>query len=116
MIHTLFNARWLYFHTNVFTAAMFLDSEFINDKHSRKEEKEFREVLELIAKTPGCEYTLDEMTVEWSNLQTALLTKTSGLNDKAAFTERACKMAPFEWARAYLFHWPAIMWVAMGLA
>ena len=34
IIHTLFNARWLYFHTNVFTAAMFLDSEFITDKHS----------------------------------------------------------------------------------
>ena len=56
-IHTLFNARWLYFHTNVFTAAMFLDSEFITDKHTLKEEKEFRAVLELMAATPGCLYT-----------------------------------------------------------
>ena len=24
-------------------------------------------------------------------------------------------MAPFEWARAYLYEWPAIMWVAMTL-
>ena len=56
-IHTLLNARWTYFHTNVFIAAMFLDSEFITDKHTLKEEKEFRAVLELMAATPGCLYT-----------------------------------------------------------
>ena len=54
MIHQLFSARWLYFHTNVFTAAMFLDSEFITDKHSPEEEGEFREVLSQIAETPNC--------------------------------------------------------------
>ena len=48
-------------------------------------------------------------------MKTALLTKSSGLNDKAAFTVRACKMAAFEWARTYLYEWPAIMWVAMRL-
>ena len=95
-IHRLFNARWLYFHTTVFTAAMFLDSEFINDKHTKKEEDEFREVLELLAATPDCPFTEDEMVTEWSYMKTALLTKSSGLNDKAAFTVRACKMAPFE--------------------
>jgi hypothetical protein len=114
-IHTLFNARWTYFHTNVFTAAMFLDSEFITDKHSRKEEAEFREVLQLIATTPDCEYTLGDMTADWSSLKTALLTKTSGFNSKTAFSERACKMAPFEWAREYLYQFPAIQWVAMRL-
>lgn len=114
-IHTLFQARWTYFHTNVFTAAMFLDSEFITDKHTRDEKTEFRAVLELIAVTPDCEYTLDDMTSDWSSLQTALLTKTSGMNNKSAFTDRACKMAPFEWAREYLFQWPAIQWVAMRL-
>ena len=114
-IHRLFNARWLYFHTNVFTAAMFLDSEFINDKHTKKEEDEFREVLELLAATPDCPFTEDEMVTDWSCMKTALLTKSSGLNDKAAFTVRACKMAAFEWARTYLYHWPAIMWVAMRL-
>ena len=55
------------------------------------------------------------MTAEWSSLKTALLTKTSGLNNKSAFADRACKMAPFEWAREYLFQWPAIQWVAMRL-
>jgi len=114
-IHTLFNARWTYFHTNVFTAAMFLDSEFITDKHRKKEENEFRDVLEQMAATPGCEYTLDDMTADWSHLKTALLTKSNGLNDKSAFTDKACKLAPFEWARTYLYEWPAIQWVAMRL-
>ena len=37
------------------------------------------------------------------------------LYQEAWETARACKMAPFEWAREYLFHWPAIQWVAMRL-
>ena len=55
------------------------------------------------------------MTADWSSLKTALLTKTSGFNSKTAFSERACKMAPFEWAREYLYQFPAIQWVAMRL-
>ena len=116
MIHELFNARWLYFHESVFTAAMFLDSEFITDKHSKKEEKEFRDVLEAMAGTEDCEYELDQMITEWTGLQTALKTETNGMHNKSAFTDRACKMPPFEWARAYLFEWPAIQWVALRLA
>ena len=104
MTYQLFTARWLYmyFHTNVFTAAMFLDSEFITDKHSPEEEGEFREVLSQIAETPNCPHTLDDMTVEWASLKTASATKGFGMNNKSAFTDRACKMAPFEWARTYL--------------
>ncbi len=45
-IHTLFNARRTYFHTNVFTAAMFLDSEFITDKH-KKRKRSFARYLNL---------------------------------------------------------------------
>jgi hypothetical protein len=116
MIHQLFSARWLYFHTNVFTAAMFLDSEFITDKHSPEEEGEFREVLSQMAETPNILHTLDDMTVEWASLKTAIATKGFGMNNKSAFTERACKMAPFEWARTYLYHWPAIQWVAIRLS
>ena len=115
IIHTLFNARWLYFHTNVFTAAMFLDSEFITDKHSNAEETEFRDVLELMADTKDCDYDLDQMVGEWTSLQTALKTETKGMNSKSAFTDRACKMPPFEWVRAYLYElyeWPAVQWVA----
>ena len=78
IIHTLFNARWLYFHTNVFTAAMFLDSEFITDKHSNAEETEFRDVLKLMADTKDCDYDLDQMVGEWTSLQTALKTETKG--------------------------------------
>ena len=114
-IHTLFNARWEYFHTNVFTAAMFLDSEFITDKHTQKEEKEFRAVLSLMAATPDCIYKEDDMVTDWSRLKTALLTKSFGLDNKSAFTDKACKMAPFEWARTYLYEFPAIQWVAMRL-
>ena len=115
LIHAMFCARWLYFHTNAHTGAMYLNSEYITDQHSREEDIEFREVLEAMSLTPNCPYTLDDMTVEWCSLQTALATKTRGLNDKSAFTDKACKLAPFEWARTYLFFWPAIQWVAMRL-
>ena len=56
----------------------------------------------LIARTPDCDYTLDDMVAEWCKLKTALLTKSFGMNDKSAFTVKACQLPPFEWARAYL--------------
>jgi hypothetical protein len=55
------------------------------------------------------------MVTEWCSLKTALLTKSFGMNDKSAFTVKACKLAPFEWARTYLDEWPAIQWVALRL-
>ena len=78
---------------------MFLDSEFITDKHSNAEETEFRDVLELMADTKDCDYDLDQMVGDWTSRQTALKTETKGMNSKSAFTERACKMPPFEWAK-----------------
>ena len=55
----LFRARWLYFHTNAFTAAKILDSEYIKDDLTEEDEDEFREALKKIAKTPGCKWDLN---------------------------------------------------------
>ena len=63
---------------------MFLDSEFITDKHTQKEEKEFRAVLSLMAATPDCIHNEDDMVTDWSKLKTALLTKSFGLDGKSA--------------------------------
>ena len=54
-MHLLFTARWEYFHTGVFTAAKFLDSEYIEDEHTADEKDEFRDVVRKMAKTPKCQ-------------------------------------------------------------
>ena len=38
------------------------------------------------------------------------------LNGDVAFSEKGCSMAPFEWARTFLYKWPGIKWVAMRMA
>ena len=44
-MHLLYTARWTYFHTDVFTAAKFLDSEYIKDEYTEDQGNEFRNVL-----------------------------------------------------------------------
>ena len=64
-MHLLFTARWTYFHTDVFTAAKMLDSEYIKDEHTLFERKEFRNVLLKIAETPNSMGTPNDVR-HWS--------------------------------------------------
>ena len=70
-----------------------------------------------MASTPDipCEFTTQAMIAQYMALRTALATETHDRNDGEAFSKEACVMPPFEWARAYLYPWPAIQWVAMRL-
>ena len=54
--------------TDVFTAAKFLDSEYIKDEHTIEEREEFREVLLKMAKTPGCKWDIGDFMTEWAGL------------------------------------------------
>ena len=49
-MHLLYTARWQYFHTDVFTAAKFLDSEYIKDEFTSDQRTEFDSVLRKMAK------------------------------------------------------------------
>jgi hypothetical protein len=111
----LFMARWTYFHEPVFTAAWFLDPEFIRGSCTWSEEKEFREVLREITSADHCEFGYTEMLAQWASLQTAINVESHGMHDKEAFCGKAQKMPPFEWARVFLYEWPAIQYVAQQL-
>lgn len=114
-MHQLFLARWTYFHEPVFTGAHFLDSEFIKDVHTPEEQGEFRAVLKQMALTPGCPHKYSDMLGQWAALQTALAVESHGLDDTEAFAAGSCDMPAFEWARTFMFYWPAIQWVALRL-
>jgi hypothetical protein len=111
-IWELFMARWTYFHEPVFTAAYFLDPEFIRGDGSAQEEADFREVLKTVADAEHCPFELSDMITQWASLQTALKVESHGLDDELAFSPAAKKMPTFEWASVYLYHWPAIQWLA----
>jgi hypothetical protein len=115
-MHLFFRARWLYslyFHTEALTSAHLLDSEFTKDVPNEGAIDEFHAALEKIATTPGCEWAQADFVVQWANLQQALATKT---HDKLAFSKAACDMAPFVWAKTWLYKFPAIQWAAMRLS
>ena len=82
----------------MFTAAKFLDSEYIKDEHTIEEREEFREVLLKMAKTPGCKWDIGDFMTEWAGLQTALATEGHGLDSNEAFSKKGCLMASWEWA------------------
>lgn len=107
----LFMARWTYFHEPIFTAAYFLDPEFMKGKGSRQEEADFRKVLTVISSAEHCPFTLSDMITQWANLQTALIVESHGMDDEEAFSPAAKTMPIFEWARVYLYSWPAIQWL-----
>jgi hypothetical protein len=111
----LFLARWTYFHTPVFTAAYFLDPEFIRGSGSPDEEREFREALKTMCLADHCPHQFCEMNAEWAALQTAIAVETHGMNDLEGFSPASQKMPAFEWARSFLFYWPAIQYAAFRL-
>ena len=90
-----------------------MDVEFVRDVHSAKEQGEFRTALRMIAKIPHVLYTYTDMLANWANFQTALSIASNGLDDEEAFPKQAERMPPFEWARTFMYHWPALEWVAM---
>ncbi len=112
----LFMARWTYFHEPVFTGSYFLDPEFIKGDGSLEEEQDFRTVLKTICLTPNCPYTISDMMVQWASLQTALRVESHGMNPDEAFCKAAKNMPSFEWARVYLYFWPAIQFAAGRLS
>ena len=114
-MHLLYTARWAYFHTNVFTAAKILDSEYIKDEFTEDQRNEFQSVLRSMAKTPNCKFTYPQFMAEWASLQTALATQTHGLDPDEAFSKIGCAMPSFEWASVFLCNWPGLRWVAMRL-
>jgi uncharacterized membrane protein len=114
-MHALFMARWTYFHEPVFTAAYFLDPEFIRGSGSTEEEQEFRAVLSTMCDAEHCPFELSTMMAEWAALQTAVAVESHGMNPKEAFSTAARAMPAFEWSRTYLFYWPGIRYAACRL-
>ena len=90
-----------------------MDVEFVRDVHSAKEQGEFREALRMIAQTPHGPYSYTDMLADWANFQTSLAIGDKGLNDEEAFSKQGERMPPFEWARTFMYRWPALQWVAM---
>ena len=91
-MHMLFLARWTYFHTEAFTLAKVLDSEYIKDELTTKEDEEFRDGLKKIALTPNCRWTYLELLAQYADLKTALRTQSWDLSDTVAFSEKGCAM------------------------
>lgn len=116
LMATLFMARWTYFHEPVFTAAYFLDPEFIRGEGSANEEEEFRHVLRIMSQAEHCPHTYNEMVAQWASLQTAIRVNSHGMNAEEAFSPAAQNMPAFEWARVYLFYWKAIQYASSRLA
>jgi len=115
-MHALFMARWTYFHQPVFTAAYYLDPQFIKGEGNVDEEADFRTALRALCKIPNCPYAFSDMMIQWASLQTALRVESHGLNPEEAFCEAARKMPSFEWARVYAYAWPAIQFAAGKLS
>jgi len=113
---SIFMARWTYFHEPIFTAAYFLDPEFIKGEGSAEEERDFRDVLRIVCAGPHCPFKISDMTTQWASLQTALRVQSHGMNEEEAFSAAAKKMPSFEWARVYLYNWPGIQYVGGRLA
>jgi len=114
-IWQLFMARWTYFHEPIFTAAYYLDPEFMKGRGSQQEEKDFRDVLKVVSAAEHCPYRLSDMLTQWASLQTALKVESHGLDAEQAFSPAGKAMPCFEWAAVYLFHWPAIQYLACRL-
>ena len=72
-------------------------------------------MLKKIVKTPNCIYNIGDLMAEWAGLQTALVIQSHGLDSDEALSKRACEMASWEWASAFLYPWPGLRWVAMRL-
>jgi hypothetical protein len=111
----LFLARWTYFHEPIFTAAYFLDPEFIRGSGSKNEEAEFKLVMRQLCTNKSCDYTHTQMTIQWAALQTAIAVGSHGMNEQEAFHSEARKMPAFEWARTFLLYWPGIQYAACRL-
>jgi hypothetical protein len=111
----LFMARWTYFHEPVFTAAYYLDPEFIRGSGSAEEDAEFKVVMKQLCTNPGCKFDFSQMTVQWAALQTAIAVESHGMNLAEAFAPAARRMPAFEWARTFLIYWPAIQYAACRL-
>ena len=83
----IFMARWTYFHELIFTAAYFLDPEFIRGSGSADEEKEFKQVLREVSAAEHCEFSYSDMIVQWAAIQTAINVGSHGMDDKEASSE-----------------------------
>ena len=93
-----------------------MDPEFISGEGSKEEVIDFRQVLQEISKSNECPHSASDMVVQWAAIQTAISVGSHGLNDELAFSSAAQKMPAFEWARAFMYEWPAIQWVAQRVA
>lgn len=111
-LHMLFMARWAYFHTPVFTAAHFLEPEYIHVKPTAKEKAELHTVFKAMATT---QHTFSALVADYAQLETAVCTNSNGMDDELAFSARAKKMPSFEWGRTYLYFGADVQWAQMRL-
>ena len=82
---------------------------------SAEEEQDFGAVLKAIAGAPHCPHTYPQMLSQWVALQTAITVHSHGMDSGEALSADAQKMPCFEWARTFLYHWPAIQYVGQRL-
>ena len=111
-MHKLFMARWAYFHEDVFTAAYMLDPEFLTVEHTSEEEQALRNVFKQMATD---EHPESKLLAEYTQLVTAVTVESHQMDNDHSFSASARKLQVFQWAQAYLHHWPSLKWLVMRL-
>jgi hypothetical protein len=108
-MHDLLSARWRYFHQDIFTAAYYLDPQAIHHDMDKEEGEALRDVFRKMATD---EHPIGALMADYARLRTALVARSHGLNDHEAFSAHARTLAPWEWARTFLYNFEHVAWAA----
>eukprot|EP00967_Tisochrysis_lutea_P106695 scaffold163838_cov37-Tisochrysis_lutea.AAC.1 len=111
-IHTLFMARWEYFHVPVMTAAYRFEPEYCRRDFTPAETKEVRAVLRQMSNS---EHPYTALLSDLADYEEALACQSYDLSEEYAFSENARKMTSYKWAKVYLAPWKHLCWAAMRL-
>lgn len=111
-LHTLFMARWEYFHVPIMTAAYRFEPEFMRRKFSKHELDEVKVVLKQMA---APEHTYPQLLCDLADFEDALATGSHDLNNAVAFSEKAKSMASYKWAKIYLTDFEHLQWAVMRI-
>ena len=58
------------------------------------------------------EHPIGALMADYARLRTALVARSHGLNDHEAFSAHARTLAPWEWARTFLYNFEHVAWAA----
>ena len=108
-MHELLSARWRYFHQDIFTAAYYLDPQAIHHQLDETEDEALRNVFRQMATEA---HPIGALMTDYARLRTALVARSHGLNDDEAFSKHSRTLAPWEWAKTFLYKFPHVQWAA----